>query len=98
MAADRTPADVVSHRFSVLPYMSGDDPRSSGRILVVVCDCGWIDMTDNEVLGMGWDAAVLYRDHMASVTAAAAAPQGERLIGNEAHWPIGKPSTEKDTK
>ncbi len=30
----------------------------------------------------------------------APAPQDpeERLIGNEAHWPIGKPSTEKDTK
>jgi hypothetical protein len=61
------PEEVIAHRFSVLPYMSGEDKKSSGNILVVVCDCGWIDMTDNEVLGMGWDAATLYRDHIAGL-------------------------------
>lgn len=66
--ADLTPdpIDVIArHSFSVLPYMTGD-PMSSGRILVVVCDCGWIDMTDNDDYGMGWQAATMYRDHVAA--------------------------------
>lgn len=51
-------AEAVRHRFTVLPY--GGTPN----ILVVVCDCGWVDMTDCTELGLGWDAACLYAVHM----------------------------------
>lgn len=59
---DELIAESVAHRFSWLPY---DHSGAAGHVgvLVVVCDCGWNDLTSSGQ-GTGIDVAAMYADHV----------------------------------
>lgn len=81
---------AVTHRFSWLPYTTDEGP--SKAVLVVVCDCGWADLTGNH-LGTGWDAATLYVEHVKAANSDTSTPKSTPSHTYDVTRPLGSRSS-----